>query len=88
MPGPAFSKDYELFVDLLIEVRKEAGITQEQLAQRLGKPQSYISKSERRERRVDVVEFCTLAEAMDVRPAEFIDRFIRARDQKIEIYRS
>lgn len=39
---------------------KAAGITQAELAARLGKPQSFVSKEERGERRIDVIEFCQL----------------------------
>jgi len=42
--------------------RMEAGLTQEEVAKLLGKPQSFISKSESGERRVDVVELRHLAE--------------------------
>lgn len=38
------------------EARIEAGFTQEQVAEKLGKPQSYVSKSEAGERRLDVTE--------------------------------
>ncbi|OGR66620.1 MAG: hypothetical protein A2X31_04680 [Elusimicrobia bacterium GWB2_63_22] len=51
-----YSKEYEAFIAKLKKVRLEAGITQVQAAQKLKKPQSYVSKIERRERRVDVVE--------------------------------
>jgi transcriptional regulator with XRE-family HTH domain len=50
------SKEYRDFIEKLRKARLEAGITQVQAAQKLKKPQSYISKIERRERRVDVVE--------------------------------
>jgi transcriptional regulator with XRE-family HTH domain len=41
----------------LRQVRIDAGLTQADLAQRLGKPQSYVAKVETQERRLDVVEF-------------------------------
>ena len=50
------SKDYKLFIERLRKVRLEAGITQVQAALKLKKPQSYVSKIERGERRIDVVE--------------------------------
>lgn len=62
MPAPPLhSPRYKRFVALLIEARKEAGLTQVQVAKKLGKPQSWISKCERRERRVDPVELEDLA---------------------------
>jgi transcriptional regulator with XRE-family HTH domain len=51
---------------VLIEVRKQANITQVELAQRLGKPQSFVSKYENAERRIDVIEFIDICEAIGV----------------------
>ncbi|MDZ4791849.1 MAG: helix-turn-helix transcriptional regulator [Hyphomicrobiales bacterium] len=42
-------------------------MTQEQLAKRLGKPQSFVAKTEGGERRLDVVEFIDLVKAMKIR---------------------
>jgi transcriptional regulator with XRE-family HTH domain len=55
------SNEYALFIEHLKEVRMKAGLTQAQLAERLGETQSFVSKCERGERRLDVVEvraFC------------------------------
>ena len=57
MPSSLFTDRYEGVVAVLIEARHQAGVTQAVLAGRVGKPQSYISKVERRERRIDPVEF-------------------------------
>jgi ribosome-binding protein aMBF1 (putative translation factor) len=51
---------------------KDAGVTQQQLADRIGKPQSFVSKYERGERRVDLVEFLAIAEALGLDPCRFI----------------
>ena len=51
----------EAVVENLRKARMEAGLRQEDVAQKLGKPQSYISKIERGERRVDVVELKAFA---------------------------
>lgn len=63
-----FSDRYGLFLAVIVQVRKEAGLTQSELASRIGKPQSYISKAERGERRIDVVEFIDICEAVGVSP--------------------
>lgn len=55
------SAEYDQFLRRLRLARKKAGLTQSEAAQRLGKPQSYISKCESGERRVDVVELKALA---------------------------
>ncbi|WP_240633804.1 helix-turn-helix domain-containing protein [Caulobacter flavus] len=51
-------------IGFLVEKRKEAGLTQRELADRLGKPRSFVSKIEGRERRIDVVEFIAIAKAL------------------------
>jgi len=55
----------------LIEKRKNAGLTQRQLAERLHVVHSLVGKVEKGERRLDVIEFRTYCEALDVRPSEF-----------------
>ncbi len=56
-----FSARSQRFRKLLREIRQDAGLTQDQLAEKLGKPQTYVSKSELGERRLDfleTVDFC------------------------------
>ena len=48
------------------------GMTQSQLAARLGRPQSFVSKYERGERRLDVVEFLEVADALEIKPASIL----------------
>lgn len=48
--------------------RKARGLTQQELARRLGKPQSYVSKAEIGERRLDVVEYLHFMRAIDGEP--------------------
>ena len=59
---------------MMIAARKAAGLTQTELAEQLGKPQSYVSKYERGERRLDVVEFLTLASLLHFDPHACITR--------------
>jgi ribosome-binding protein aMBF1 (putative translation factor) len=61
-----FTPTYARFRELLIEAREGAGLTQAGLAKRLGRPQSYVSKFERGERRLDVVEFLEIAKALRI----------------------
>ena len=49
---------------MLVETRTKAGLSQEALAKRLGRPQSYVSKFERGERRLDVIEFFEVMSAL------------------------
>ncbi len=55
------SNEYKNVIKKLQEARKEAGFMQSEVAEKLKKPQSYISKIERGERRVDVAELSILA---------------------------
>ena len=66
------SADNERLLALLVERRKTAGLTQEALAQRLSKPQSFVSKYETGERRLDVIEFIDVASAIGFDPAALI----------------
>ena len=59
---------YKKLTGILADARHSAGLTQQQVAERLGKPQSYIAKVEKAERRVDVVEFIALANAIGTDP--------------------
>ena len=70
MTSTLHDSGYRAFVTHLVMLRKERGITQAELAARLGKPQSFVSKSERFERRIDPAEFRLIAVALGYDPAE------------------
>ncbi len=55
---------HKALIALLIEKREAAGLTQTELAERLGEYQSFVARLESGERRVDVVELITLGEAL------------------------
>lgn len=63
---------YERFCELLIEARRESGLSQEDLAERLGRPQSYVSKCESGTRRMDVIEFLEMMSAIGSDPVPLI----------------
>lgn len=66
MTRSVFSPAYRRLREWLVEARRERGITQAQLALLLGRPQSFISKYERGERRLDFVEVLEIAAALRV----------------------
>jgi transcriptional regulator with XRE-family HTH domain len=68
------SKEYGLVADLLKKARLDAGLTQQQLADLLGHPQSYVAKYERKERRIDVVEFHSIVRALKLKPSKIFEK--------------
>jgi transcriptional regulator with XRE-family HTH domain len=74
MPKSAFSREYRRFCALLFEERNAARLTQTVVARRLRKPQSYVSKYEAGERRLDVIEFLHIARAIGFDPGGFLER--------------
>lgn len=73
------SKDYKVLLAYLRETREEAGLTQIDLADRLGMTQSQISKCERGERRLDVIELREWCTAMGTD----LMRFAKALDERL-----
>lgn len=71
---------YAVLRALLVAERERAGLTQVDVAGRLGKPQSYVSKYERGERRLDLVEFLDISEALGTDPlatfGKLLDRIV------------
>lgn len=66
MTKSVFSERYDALCRVLSETRKSQGLTQGDVAKRLQKPQSFVSKYEHGERRLDVIEFVEVAEALGV----------------------
>lgn len=68
MPKTVHSDAYASVLRVLVEARKAAGLTQAELARRVGSQQPVISLIERGVRRIDVVEFYVLARAIGADP--------------------
>lgn len=75
MPSSVFTPRHQEFIQFLVAARKAAGVTQVELAARLSRHQSFVSKYERGERRLDVVEFCQVAEALGHEPSGLLKQF-------------
>jgi transcriptional regulator with XRE-family HTH domain len=71
------NSDQKIIAALLATVRSECDVTQTELADRLGKPQSWVGKAERASRRVDVLELMAICEALRVDTAKFLQRLRR-----------
>lgn len=63
-----------LFLALLRELRQEAGLRQRDLAERIGEPQSFVSKFESGERRLDIVELRYICTALGISLPDFVQR--------------
>ena len=85
MPKSVFSGEHSKVVATLVAARKRAGLTQAEVAQRIGKDQTFISLIERSQRRVDVLEFYALACAMNADPAELYADLVRSLPPKVAI---
>ncbi|MBS1229815.1 MAG: hypothetical protein H6R17_3092 [Proteobacteria bacterium] len=75
MDKSIYSLEYKVFLDLLRMARERAGLTQEEVALRLGVTQSFVSKCERGERRLDIVEVRAWSVALGIPFTEFISSF-------------
>jgi transcriptional regulator with XRE-family HTH domain len=79
MAKAKFSPEYRRLCELLVQARESARLRQADVAKRLGKPQSYVSKVEIGERRLDVVEFLEFARAIDADPVRLLRAIIASR---------
>lgn len=73
-----YSDEYQRLLRLLVEARTSANLTQSEVAARLVRPQSFVSKYERGERRLDVVEYLRVSRAVGADPF----RLLKALDRQ------
>lgn len=73
------SAEYARFIALLVAARHKAGLRQQALAKKLRKPQSFVAKYEGGERRLDVIEFIVIAEALGTDPIKLLRRLLQAK---------
>ena len=66
------STRHKALIELLIARRVAAGMTQVELASRMGEYQSFVARLESGQRRVDVVEFLKIAEILGFDPAKAV----------------
>jgi transcriptional regulator with XRE-family HTH domain len=72
-----YSSDYRRIISLLVKARIRAEVTQQELADRLERPQSFVSKFERAERRLDIAEFLGVCRLIGVDPYKLLRRVER-----------
>jgi transcriptional regulator with XRE-family HTH domain len=68
---------------LLRQIRLDAGLRQEDLAQRLGKPQPYVSRYESGERRLDILELREVCVALRVKLTDFVGEFEKSLNPRL-----
>ena len=74
MQKTIYTPEQAVFLSLLRDIRKESGLTQQQLAEHLGTLQSRITDYERGVRRLDLLELRQVCEATGVSLVEFVQR--------------
>ncbi len=79
MPAPLNSPTYAHIRALLIQAREKAGLTQAEVAKRLRRVQSFVSKYELGERRLDVADFIAVCDCLDVDPADVLQQVHRGK---------
>jgi transcriptional regulator with XRE-family HTH domain len=75
MANPIHDPNSQVFRQMLVEARVSKGLLQADLADRLRKTQSFVSKYERGERRIDFPEFIAIADALDLDVPAFVDEY-------------
>lgn len=78
------TREYQVFLKLLIEERIKAGLTQAQLGERLTFGQPGISKIERAERRVDIVELHMICSHLGINLEDFVIEFKNRLENAID----
>ncbi len=80
MPNPLHDPRYAVLRSMLVEERERNALTQVEVAARLGKPQSYVSKYERGERRLDFVEYIDVTRALGIAPVATLQKLLSKLD--------
>lgn len=73
MKKSIYTDEYNKVTNLLVETRKNAKITQVELAEMLGRTQSFVSKVERGENRLDLLQLRTILHTLDSTLPAFVD---------------
>jgi transcriptional regulator with XRE-family HTH domain len=85
LPKSQFSEAYTILVAALRQARQEAGLTQTELAERIGRKQGHVSIIETGVRRIDVIEFCAIARAIGRDPVELFAQIYDALPEHLDV---
>ena len=72
-----YTQRQRILLELLRETRKEAGLRQDDVAERMGRPQSFVSKYESGERRLDILELYDVCGALGVTLNDFMKKLLK-----------
>ena len=72
MPKSVYTVAYGRMLARLVQARRAAGLNQVELAEKLGRPQSFVSKIEKGDRRIDVLELIAICHHLRIDPADVI----------------
>lgn len=76
MTKSVFTGRYKLLLSLLVSIREDRGLSQRALSEKLKKAPTFVSKYERGERRLDLVEFLDIVKVLKADPYKIIRRII------------
>ena len=74
-----YSEEYQSVIKTLRAARIRKGISQQSLAESLGRPQSFIAKVENGEHRLDIVEFACIAHLLSIDIATVLEKIINKK---------
>jgi transcriptional regulator with XRE-family HTH domain len=80
-----FTPEYRLLLDIVIQERGRSGLTQQELADRLGKPQPWVSYIENGVRRLDILEFVAVMRALGADPEAVFRHYLGQLPDKLDI---
>ena len=69
-------RGHQLLIQILVEARENAGMTQRDLAARIKRPHSFVGRMEAGERRVDVIEFIEITRVLGADPKDLFARLV------------
>lgn len=79
------SPDYRAAIEAISAVREKLGISQRELARRMGKHPSFVNKIEQLERRLDVLEFIAIAEALALDSGKLLTEIRATLSEQIQV---
>ena len=74
MRKSGYDEAYRELREVLITARRDAGVSQEKLAAKIGRAQTFVSKIELGERRLDLIELLVWADALGVDARDVVER--------------